>query len=390
MKLDAKTISKLSLGNRRDAIYFDKSMPGFGFRIRQGAGGKISKQWIVQYRRAGATRRLLLGPANVLTPAMAREAARKILARIALGEDPAQDRDEQRRKDTFRATVEEYIAIKATVRRVETLRQVTRYLTKAYFKPLHSKPLDAITRRDVAAQIVALQRRHGSTTATLARTALSAFFVWCMEMGLAESNPVMGSPKPPKAPPRERVLSDSELAAIWRACQDDHFGRIIRLLILTGCRRQEIGGMCWSEIDLERGIFTLPAARSKNNRALILPLPPPAVEIIATVPHLIGRHHLFGERGYRGFASWARFKSIMDKAVPIPPWHIHDIRRSVATGMANLGVLPHVIEAALNHISGTKAGIVGVYNLASYQSEVKAALALWADRIHKVARRAKR
>jgi integrase len=384
VKLDAKTISKLSLGNRRDAIYFDESMPGFGFRIRQGAGGKISKQWIVQYRRAGSTRRLLLGPANVLTVTTAREAARKILARIALGEDPARERDEQRRKDTFSATVAEYLANKATARRGETMRQVTRYLTKAYFKPLHSVPLDAIMRRDVAGQLVALQRRHGSTTAKLARTALSAFFAWAMEMGLAESNPVIGTPKPVKAPPRERVLSDQELAAVWQAGGNDDFGKIVKLLILTGCRRQEIGGMRWEEIDIERGIFALPAVRSKNNRALILPLPPPAVEIIATVPRLIGRRHLFGERGYKGFSSWARFKSIMDKAVTIPPWRIHDIRRSVATGMANIGIFPHVIEAVLNHVSGHKAGIAGVYNLASYQAEVKDALLLWADHIRTI------
>jgi integrase len=383
VKLDAKTISKLSLGNRRDVIFFDETLVGFGFRIRQGAGGKISKQWIIQYRRAGATRRLLLGPANVLTVTMAREAARKLLARIALGEDPARDRDEQRRKDTFTATVAEYLAAKATGRRRETMRQVTRYLTKAYFKPLHSMHLDAITRRDVAAQLVALQRRHGSTTATLARTALSAFFAWAMEMGLAESNPVVGTPKPVKAPPRDRVLDDGELAAVWGACGSDEFGKIMRLLILTGCRRQEIGGMRWEEIDLERGIFALPAARSKNNRALILPLPPLAVEIIATVPRLFGRHHLFGERGYRGFASWARFKSMMDTAVPIPPWHIHDIRRSVATGLANIGILPHIIETILNHV-GHKAGIAGVYNRASYEAEVKEALARWADHVHAV------
>src|SRR5262249_37501891 len=153
---------------------------------------------------------------------------------------------------------------------------------------------------------------------------------WCMEMGLVENNPTIGATKPAENQPRERVLDDSELAAIWRACGDDDYGRIIKLLICTGCRRQEIGGMCWSELDRDAGTWTLPASRSKNKRQHALPLLPAMRKIVEAVPRMATRDQLFGTRG-PGFTRWSDGKRALDARSGVKNWTVHDIRRSVAT-----------------------------------------------------------
>ena len=199
-------------------------------------------------------------------------------------------------------------------------------------------------------------------------------------MGLVESNPVIGTIRPEAGKARTRVLTDDELAKVWRACQDDDHGRITRLLILTGCRRQEVGGMAWSELELDRGIWTIPAARSKNHHAHTLPLPAQALAIIESVPRMAERDYLFGVRA-EGFLRWADGKAALDRRASIADWVLHDIRRTVATRLADLGVAPHVIEAILNHQSGHKSGIAGTYNRSTYANETRAALALWADHV---------
>jgi integrase len=204
-----------------------------------------------------------------------------------------------------------------------------------------------------------------------------------MQMGLAEANPIIGTKRPKTNEPRERVLDDGELVAIWKACADNDYGKIVKLLILTGCRRAEIGHMRWSEIDLERGTFTIPATRSKNHRQHVLPLMPTMREIITGVPRMASRDQLFGLRAAAGFTawSWKESKPALDERSKVRNWTVHDIRRSVATKMADIGVQPHIIEAVLNHVSGHKVGVAGIYNRSSYEREVKAALALWSDHI---------
>ena len=174
---------------------------------------------------------------------------------------------------------------------------------------------------------------------------------------------------------------NDELVRIWKACGDDDYGRIIRLLILTGCRRQEIGGLRWSEIDSKQGTWTIPAARAKNKRAHTLPLMPAAIEILETVPRMTTRDNLFGARSSAGFSTWAEDKAALDKCSGVTGWVVHDIRRSTATKLADLGVQPHIIEQILNHQSGHKSGIARIYNRSSYEREVRAALALWADHL---------
>ena len=177
---------------------------------------------------------------------------------------------------------------------------------------------------------------------------------------------------------------------MWRACGDDDYGKIVRLMILTSCRRQEIGGMCWDEFNPD-GTWTLPAERAKNKRALTLPLPAAAWSIINAVPHMAGRDQLFGDRA-AGFMSWGRGKATIERELDgsVAPWTLHDLRRTAATRMSDLGVQPHIVETILNHVSGHKRGPAGIYNRSSYATEVKAALALWSDHVRSVVTGAER
>jgi len=279
--------------------------------------------------------------------------------------------------------IAEYLAVKAKEVRPKTMSEIVRYLTNpGYFGALHRMPLDKVSRKDVAGALLAISRKRGNTTATLARTALSAFFTWSMQMGLAESNPVIGTVRY-EVKVRERVLDDGELAAIWKACgDDDDFGKIVKLLILTAARRTEVGGMRWSELDLEHGTWTIRKERSKNDRAHTLPLMSMAMEIIQTLYQRVGRDQVFGLRYPAGFSQWSECKNALDQRLDISePWTLHDLRRSAATRMADLGIAPHIIEQILNHVSGHKSGVAGIYNRSSYEREVRAALALWEDHI---------
>jgi integrase len=385
MKLDRKTVAGLDLpSDKTDVIHFDSTLPCFGFRLRA-SGNEVRKSWIVQYRRAGATRRMLLGSAEILSADQARAAAKKTLAAIALGQDPQAEKAARRSADKFTlaAMVEDFLAAKEPTVRARTFTETQRYLRGPYFKPLHAMPADSIARRDVAARLLVITRENGAVTAANARSALSALFAWGLANGLTEANPVVGTSRPKTPPARDRVLSDAELAAIWRAAGDDSFGRIVKLLTLLGQRRTEVGGMRWSELDLERGTWTIPGRRTKNHRAHTLPLPSLAARIIAGVPRVVGRDTLFGDRADSGFTGWARPKAALDARLgdQVEPWRLHDLRRSAATRMADLGVQPHIIEAILNHYSGHRAGPAGIYNRSSYANEVKTALALWSDHI---------
>ena len=383
MKLTQRVVASLQLPTgKTDVIHFDDEISGFGYRLRKGAGGKVLRSWVCQYRHGGSSRRLLLGAATVLGAEQARTMAKKALGRVANGEDPQASKLDRRGKDrhTLKATVADYLAIKQREVRPRTYTELVRYLSGPYFKPLHSLALDQITRKDVASRLNRITLDSSPIVAGNARAALSAFYVWAMQAGIIEANPVVGTAKPKQSPSRDRVLADAELSRIWQACGDDDYGRCIRLLILTGCRRQEIGGMCWSEVDFERGVWTLPASRSKNKRAHMLPLLPAMRDIIEAVPRMASRGQLFGQRA-NGLTAWTRGKPELDRRSGVKNWTTHDIRRSVATRMADIGIAPHIIEQILNHQSGHKAGPAGIYNKSVYANEVRAALAMWEDHI---------
>jgi integrase len=206
-----------------------------------------------------------------------------------------------------------------------------------------------------------------------------------MAMGLADSNPVVGTIRVGEETSREHVISGHELAAIWKACRDDHHGQIIRLLILTAQRRDEVGDMRWSELDLDGALWTIPRERTKNALTHEVPLSTTAVRLLRGISRRDGREFVFGE-GAGGFSGWSKAKAQLDARIDgfgatVRPWRLHDLRRSAATRMADLGVLPHVIEAVLNHVSGHRAGVAGIYNRALYGAEKREAVERWAQHL---------
>ena len=385
MKLTKDSVGKLTLpAGKRDMIFFDDEIRGLGYRLRRSPNGQVRASWILQFRAAGRARRYLIGAGDVSAQA-ARAKAQKLKGQIWQGEDPQADRRDQRDRDqvTFADTAAQFLAAKeGEGLRPRTLFQLRRYLTDGpYLRAFRALPLDRVSKRDIAARILRISNENGPAIAREVRSALSGFFVWSRRMGLCEANPVIDTAKPKTNGPRERVLSDDELRKIWLACADDDYGRIIRLLILTGCRRGEVGDMRWSEID--GGKWTIPSARSKNGRAHTLPVLPAMGAILDVVPKMATRDALFGQRSQGGFTawSWKDCKPVLDRRSGVSAWTVHDIRRSVATRMADIGIQPHIIEAVLNHQSGHKGGVAGIYNRSSYEREARAALAMWEDHV---------
>jgi integrase len=213
-----------------------------------------------------------------------------------------------------------------------------------------------------------------------------------MREGLVAANPVIGTNRPAEPIARERVLTDGELVEIWRACGDNDYGRIIRLLIITGQRREEIASLSWPELDLDKMVISLPGDRTKNHRPHDVPLSDQAVAILNEVPRRDGRDFLFGAAN-GAFSGYSKSKVALDKRIlaaraaparghqPMPEWRLHDIRRTVATRMADIRIQPHVIEAVLNHVSGHRAGVAGVYNRSLYADEKRDALVRWGNYI---------
>jgi integrase len=386
MKLTKQSVADLVLPEgKADVIFFDDALPGFGVRLR--AGGRAV--WIVQYRTTRGQRRETLGDVRKLDLDVARAAAKKTFARVLLGADPQGEKAEARQRDKqiLGAVVTRYLEFKQSKLRPSSYGADKRYLTQ-HWKPLHGLPIHAIKRRDVAVRLSEITAGNGTIAAARARGALSAFFVWAIKDGIADENPVTGTNNPAAGTPaRDRVLKDHELRSIWNACRDDTFGRIIKLLMLTGARRDEIGGLRWDELDNET--LTIPGTRTKNHHPLVLPLPPAAIDILKAVPRPEGRELVFGGRG-AAFCAWsystlALAARIMEaEGRSLAPWRIHDIRRTAATGMAELGVEPHIVETILNHRSGHKSGDAGTYNRAVYERQVRAALLMWADHLQSI------
>jgi integrase len=214
---------------------------------------------------------------------------------------------------------------------------------------------------------------------------LRKMFRWAVSRGIIERSPCDGIDRPSAEKSRDRVLVADELRLVWRAAADlgFPFGPIVKLLVLTGQRRSEVGGMEWRELDLERGVWTIPASRSKNKRQHILPLSPQALAIIKAVPRFAGSKFVFSP-GKAAPSGFSRAKTRADRLIakmnggePLAPWILHDIRRSVASGLAELGINLPVIERLLNHISGSFAGVVGIYQRFNFADEMRAAMERW-------------
>ncbi len=370
MKVRLTKANAATLGlpeGKRDAIHWDTDIPGFGLRFRRGAQGVIST-WVLQHKSGRET----LGRYPAIKPDSAREWATKEYAQIALGHSPAAAREKARRQqaETLEPVLRLYMAQKNL--RPRSRVEIGRHLFKNC-APLHRLPLTAITRADVAKMLETVTEQSGAIQANRTRASLSAFFVWAWRRGMVENNPVLATHRHAEVS-RDRVLSDPEIRRIWQALPDSDFGRILKVLLLTGQRRREIAQLRWSEVDLARGVIELPAERTKNGRAHQVPISTPVRAILEAQPRS-------GDQVF-ALANWHERKVTLDRALPIEPhWVVHDLRRTCATRMADLGIQPHIIEAVLNHVTGHRSGVAGVYNRALYATEKAQALARWADHV---------
>ena len=365
-------------------IIWDTKLPGFGLRTRNG-----KRTWILQYKLGNQNRRIKLGG-----PELTRDKARQLAqaekgklaaAKLGHGLDPAAEREKRRTEaKPHRAAFASIIPIYLDARRAgikdSTYELQERYLN-SHWKALHGLPLDGITRADVAASLTTIAKGNGPVAANRARSTLSKFYVWAIGEGLCNNNPVVGTNKRDENDPRERSLSDSEAAAVWLGVSDSDYGRILRLLLLTGCRRSEIGDLKWSELDTEARTITLPRERTKNHQQHVVPLSDAAMSILASITHR-DRDYVFGRTRAGGFSGWSKGKTDFDKVVKLKePWTVHDLRRTVRTGLGELGIQPHIAEAVLNHIPPK---LIRTYDRNKYESEKRAALDQWATHLKSV------
>jgi integrase len=364
-----------------DQILWDPELPGFGVRLRSS-----KSTYLVQHRFQKATQRESLGDVRKLKLEEARKVARQFFAKVEIGIDP---RAEKRKAEeaaaaaklTFKAVADLYLEAKETKMRPNTFKAARVYFDVKW-APLHRKPISTIDRRAVAEQLRRIIADHGATSAARARGNLSALFTWAMKEVMVDANPVVGTNNPVEGKQgRDRVLSDEELRIVWRNCLDDDFGRIVRLLLLTACRRDEIGWLQWAEVDLAGNQLLLPPERTKPGRALEMPLVATARAILEGAPKRLGREFVFGGSG-GGFGAWSWCTMALHSRITaaegraLPHWTLHDLRRTVRTGMSKLGVKPHVAELVLNHVAH-RSGVVGIYDHFDFQPEIAEALAKW-------------
>jgi integrase len=380
MKLTVKETAALKLPHgKTDQLFWDDEIPGFGLRLREGG----SRHWVFQYKIGSKHRRVTFGKYPALDAKKARDRAAELHAQVRLGEDPAGAKHDARARaqETFEACAQKYLAWQRNEVRFSTYKENERHLLKN-LAPLHRLRIDSVDKRAIAAQLTRFAAEGGPVQANRTRASLSKFLNWCLREGLIESNEAAFT-NVNAEPKNHRILIDAELVEIWNALPANDYGAIIKLLILTGQREREIADLHWSEVDVDRGIITLPPHRTKNGRKHIIPMSPAAISILKEQIRREGRDLVFG-KGQGGFSGWSKAKTALDQAIKMPPWIIHDLRRAVATGMAEIGIQPHVIEAILNHVSGHKAGVAGIYNHAAYEPEKVTALNRWSEHIEAI------
>jgi integrase len=376
MKLTTTTTKGLALPpGVNDRTFWDDELGGFGLRLREGG----SRNWVVQYDLGGKTRRVTLGPTTLLDIGAARAKAKDLLAHVRLGGDPAAEKRERHAKaaETFGATLPRYLIVQQRVCRLSSFKQIERRLAKLA-RSLHPLPVAAIDRRTLSGLLASVADNNGPTAAANLHSSLSGYFTWLMGEGLLDQNPMLHANKPKPRPGRDRVLTEDELRVLWAALGDDDYGDIIKLLVLTACRRAEIGNLRWDEIDFDDGLIEIPAARMKNNRPHVIPLSEFALAILGKRQRN-GRDHVFG-RGRSGFQGWSRSRAALDESIggARPDWVLHDLRRLASTTLHDkLGIQPHIVERVLAHV-GHQSGVAGTYNRAEYIDEKRRALERWA------------
>ena len=402
--------------------YFDTHQPGLCLRVSASA----AKSWAVMYRVKGSAAKVRETLGTLAEIPKVDEARRRALAsleRARAGINPVQERRvtaERAASNTVEVAVERYLARCERDLRPKTVAGYRQLFNHDVMPRWGKRPLSEITKGDVLELLNDKaarreRRRKGRTEGAVVQanrllTRLRAFFGWCVANDLAAADPTTGIHKPAKETPRDRVLTDDELRAFWHATDTlladrkdaVHFGSLFRLLLLTAQRENEVAGMRWAEVDLEGRSWTIPAARTKNGKPHMVHLSDLAMEVLEQMregEEEDGQRRerdlhdlLFSGTGKTPASGFSRAKVRLDAAMAAPlgadpdAWVIHDLRRTATTGMARLGIAPHVADRVLNHTAGTIRGVAAIYNRFEYLDERKAALEAWGQFVEALVR----
>jgi integrase len=395
MKLTPSAIKSLALpAGKTDHTHWDDDVGGFGLRIR--ASG--NRTWILQYDHAGRTKRITLGSSSEMDAGAARKAAETLRARIKLGGDPASEKATAREEaaraagESFGALVPAYLKHQRASVSPRWYVEIERHLN-VQAKALHGRPVAAITLRDIADMLDKLTETSGPVASNRLRGTITAYFTWLASKGILTTNVAANAGQAATNGARERVLTDAELIEVWRATDGaGQFDAIVRLLMLLGLRRDEVTSLRWSEVDLDAKTITLPPARTKSGLEHVVPLGPQALAILRAQPRrqladgsprdlIFGLAEGAGFRNHDGALNLLRERIAANRrgagvSEPMVRWTLHDLRRSLATGMIKaLEIAPHVANACLHH---SVTGVAGVYikEAASFEQR-RAALARW-------------
>jgi len=378
-----------------ETVYWDKNLPGFGLRVSP----KGRKSFICQYRVRGAKgttwkeRQVVLGTLNFLTVAEARDRARRYKAQASEGIDPveqmkasAQAEEVQRKANalTFAKLVDRYTAEYLRVNRKPAGVEERLRLLRRWLPALGDKPASDVCEADILTFVNELLqgRANGRFEADHLVGAVRHMYAWARKHHDPKLrrlvNPAANIANRAQPHTRDRVLSHEEIKRLWSAC--DQVGwpgaLIIKLLLLTGQRVNEVAQVPWSELDLTNRVWNLPAERAKNSRAHFIHLSDFAMEIIEGLPLINNSPFVFTMDGSRPFTNtdqlYHRVRCLMGEDTA--PWQLRDLRRTATTLMAEIGIAPHVADKILNHSTGKISGVAAIYNRFQYLDERKAAL----------------
>jgi len=360
-----------------DVVYWDAGYPGFGVKVTP----KGRKVFIVLYRASGAgskLRKYTIGPYGRVTLHQARVAAHKVFAAKLEGRDLAAEKREAKRRvvaDRVEDLLESFIAQRLAQNR--SAGEISRLLRREVGKPWASRSIHEISKRDVVGVISAIEQRGAPAAANKTLKSLKTFLRWCVGRAVLDQSPAEGVPLPAKEVARDRVLNDQELARVILAARkmEGPYGGIVELLALTGQRREEVARMKWDELDLARRIWTLPKSRTKNAKEHLVHLSEQAIAVLKRVDKK--EPFVFSVLGTKPFQEFSKGKGRLDQLSSATGWRLHDLRRTCVSGMARLGIAPHVADKILNHQAGTISGVAAVYQRHEFLSERRRALDVW-------------
>ena len=360
-----------------DVVYWDAGCPGFGVKVTP----KGRKVFIVLYRTGGGgskLRKYTIGPYGRVTLHQARVAAQKVFAAKLDGRDPASEKREAKRRvvaDRVEDLLETFIAQHLSQNRSGG--EISRLLRREVGKPWAGRSIHEITKRDVVELVSAIEQRGAPVAANKALKSVKTFLRWCVGRAVLDQSPADGIPLPAKEVARDRVLNDKELAQVILGARQigGRYGAIVELLALTGQRREEVAGLQREELDLAHRVWTLPKQRTKNAKAHVVHLSDQSVAVLRRVDQ---RRSLLGTKPFRDFS---RAKRLLDQVSGVAGWRLHDLRRTCVSGMARLGIPPHIADKILNHNAGTISGVAAVYQRHEFLSERREALERWGTHV---------